>query len=117
MAVALNNLASLYCAQYRYVMADPLYRRALAIMEDRLGPEHPETAACLMNLGSVYSRLGRFDEAEKMYKRALAIREKALGRQHPEAVQSRAHLDELRSVRSKAASAASQRAAVRGLFE
>ena len=40
-AAALNNLALRYKTQGRYVEAEPLYRRSLAIREKALGPEHP----------------------------------------------------------------------------
>jgi hypothetical protein len=40
-ATNLNNLAGLYDEQGRYVDAEPLYKRALAISEKALGPDHP----------------------------------------------------------------------------
>ena len=41
---ALNNLAELYQAQGRYGEAEPLFKRALAIHEKALGPDHPDVA-------------------------------------------------------------------------
>ncbi len=38
MATDLNNLAELYRAQGKHTEAEPLYRRALAIVEKALGP-------------------------------------------------------------------------------
>ena len=43
-ATGLNNLVMLYHAQGKYAEAEPLYRRALAIWEKALGPEHPNVA-------------------------------------------------------------------------
>jgi len=83
-AVALNNLALLYDNQGRYAEAEPLYKRALAIWEKALGPDHPEVAMGLNNLGNLYEDQGRYGEAEPLSKRALAIQEKALGPDHPE---------------------------------
>ena len=40
----LNNLAALYYAQGQYAQAEPLYKRALAIWEKALGPDHPYVA-------------------------------------------------------------------------
>jgi hypothetical protein len=40
-AAALNNLAVLLEASNRLGEAEPLYRRALAIDEQRYGPDHP----------------------------------------------------------------------------
>ena len=41
---SLNNLAVLYSDQGRYAEAEPLYKRALAIREKALGPDHPDVA-------------------------------------------------------------------------
>tara|TARA_Y100000588_G_scaffold284755_1_gene302368 strand:- start:285 stop:785 length:501 start_codon:yes stop_codon:yes gene_type:complete len=46
-AAGLNNLAGLYRYQGHYEDAEPLYKRALAINEKALGPDHPATAASL----------------------------------------------------------------------
>jgi tetratricopeptide (TPR) repeat protein len=42
-AASLNNLAALYYKQGHYAEAEPLYKRALAIDEKAIGPEHPRT--------------------------------------------------------------------------
>ena len=44
MSAVLNNLAGLYQTQGRYAEAEPLYKRALAIYEKALGPDHPRSA-------------------------------------------------------------------------
>ncbi len=54
LATSLNNLAFLYDAQGKYAQAEPLYRRALAIAEKILGPEHPNVATGLNNLAEIY---------------------------------------------------------------
>ena len=41
LATSLDNLAALYNAQGKYAEAEPLHKRALAIFEKALGPEHP----------------------------------------------------------------------------
>jgi len=56
-----------------------LAKKALAIREKLLDPEHPDVAESLNRLGVIYSGQGRYIEAERLYKRALAILEKALG--------------------------------------
>ena len=65
--------------QGRYAEAEPSYKRALAISEKALGPEHPDVALRYNNLAVLYWAQGRYAEAEPLHKRALAIREKALG--------------------------------------
>jgi tetratricopeptide (TPR) repeat protein len=62
-ATALNNLATLYCAQGRYAEAEPLYKRVLAITEKGLGPDHPLVGTALNNLAELYGEQGRYDEA------------------------------------------------------
>ena len=79
LATTLNNLAEFYRAQGKYVEAEPLHERALAIREKALGPEHPDVAQSLNNLALLYQAQGKYAEAEPLHKRALAIREKALG--------------------------------------
>ena len=74
----------LYDDQGRYAEAEPLYKRALAIQEKALGPDHPDVATALNNLAVLYRHQGRYAEAEPLYKRALAIEEKALGPDHPD---------------------------------
>ena len=44
--------------------AEPLYKRALAIWEKALGPEHPHVAASLNNLAELYRAQGKHTEAE-----------------------------------------------------
>ncbi len=85
LAVILSCLtAELYRDQGKYAEAEPLYRRALAIDEKALGPEHPDVGQSLNNLAEGYHSQGRYAEAEPLYKRALAIFEKALGPEHPD---------------------------------
>jgi tetratricopeptide (TPR) repeat protein len=49
-ATHLNNLAYLYNSQGRYAKAEPLYLQALALCEQLLGVEHPNTIVCRENL-------------------------------------------------------------------
>ncbi len=82
-AFILNNLAELYREQGKYAKAEPLYVRALAILERHVGAEHPETARILGNLAVLYKMQGKYAQAEPLYVRALAIREQQLGAEHP----------------------------------
>ena len=70
-------------AQGRYAEAEPLIKRALAIDEKALGPEHLNVGAELDNLAQLYQEQGRYAEAEPLFSRALSISEKALGPEHP----------------------------------
>ncbi len=72
--------------------AELLYRRALAIAETALGPDHPNVATCLGNLAELLRVTGRAGEAEPLYRRALAILEASLGPEHPNTVGVRENL-------------------------
>jgi hypothetical protein len=53
----LNDLAEIYRALGKYGEAEPLYKRALPIVEKALGSEHPRVATSLINLaGRVVER-------------------------------------------------------------
>ncbi|HEX4961526.1 MAG TPA: tetratricopeptide repeat protein [Thermoanaerobaculia bacterium] len=60
-----------------------LFRRALAIREERLGPDHAEVADVLNKLGMTLASQGRFDEAETMLHRSLALHEQLWGDRDP----------------------------------
>ena len=83
-AVSYNNLAELYYSQGRYAEAESLYRQALAIRENVLGKNHPDTAESYNNLALLYKTQGRYEEAEPLLKKALEIRENVLGENHPD---------------------------------
>jgi tetratricopeptide (TPR) repeat protein len=78
-----NNLAVSLHDSGDFARAEPLYRRALAIDEKALGPEHPDVAISLNNLASLSKDKGDYAGAEPLLRRALAIDEKALGPEHP----------------------------------
>ncbi len=73
---SLTNLALLYHDLGNYAEAAPLYRRALAIYEKALGPEHPDVAQSLENYAALLRKTGRADEVEELEARAKAIRAK-----------------------------------------
>ena len=63
------------CMLGKYEQAEPLYKRALAIREQRLGPENRSTAAVLSDLALLYMDQGKYQQAETLFQRALAIEE------------------------------------------
>lgn len=67
-----------------YTETENLFRKALAIQERTLGPDHPATANTLNNLSTYLDRRSRPEEAEPLQRRALAILEKRLGPLHPD---------------------------------
>jgi CHAT domain-containing protein/Tfp pilus assembly protein PilF len=67
-------------------------KRAVALREQALGPEHPKVAESLTALGGLHTRAGNPSLAESVYQQALAIREKVLGPEHPDVAKSLANL-------------------------
>ncbi len=55
-AQSLNNLALLYKSQGKYEQAEPLFQRAVAIMERALGLDHPNTRIVRDNLERLRDR-------------------------------------------------------------
>jgi tetratricopeptide (TPR) repeat protein len=82
-AGTLTNSGDLFANEGRFTEAEVLYKRALAINENALGPDLA-LVRTLNNLAVVYARQGRFADAEPLYQRVVAIREKALGSEHPD---------------------------------
>ena len=85
----------LECARVRYrrsLQAEPLFKRALAIAEKALEPDHSLVATSVNNLATLYYAQGQYVQAESLLKRALAIDEKALGPNHPDVARDRNNL-------------------------
>jgi len=55
-ATSLNNLALLLQDKGDSAGAEPLYRRALAIAEKVLGPDHPQTKTVRTNLQALLDK-------------------------------------------------------------
>jgi tetratricopeptide (TPR) repeat protein len=78
----MDQLGLLLCAKALYTEAEPLMRRALAIGERSLGPDHPRVATHLNNLAQLLRATNRLGEAEPLMRRALAIAERSPGPDH-----------------------------------
>ncbi|MEE8500961.1 MAG: tetratricopeptide repeat protein, partial [Kiloniellales bacterium] len=72
-------------------LAEPLYRRALAITRKTLGAEHPDVATSLDHLGMLYTAQGKYDLAESHHRQAIEIRRVKLGTVHALVAQSLEH--------------------------
>jgi tetratricopeptide (TPR) repeat protein len=88
------------------VEAEQLYRRALAIKERSLGPEHPDVAMTLNNLAVLHKAVGKYAEAKPLNQRALTIFEAALGPTHPKVITCRQNYAQLLREMSRQAEAA-----------
>ena len=81
-AKALTNLARVALLQSESALAEPLLRRALAIQEQALGDEHPDTALTIAVLGGCCQGRGDMVSAEPLFRRAYEIRLRVLGPEH-----------------------------------
>ena len=64
----------------------------VGVIEDVLGPDHPDTLAVRNNLASAYKSAGRLAEAIELFKQVLAERERMLEADHPDTLTVRNNL-------------------------
>lgn len=69
--------------QGKYVRAEALYKRALEIVENAFGENHPELGPHISSLALFYHARRKYDEAEILFRQAIKIYERAFGRVHP----------------------------------
>ena|GEM_PF-3175119 len=73
----LQRLAVLYAEQNRFAEAEPVSKRALAILEKEFGQNNSvRTLPILDNYANVLRKLGHLEEAQTLETRAQAIRAK-----------------------------------------
>jgi serine/threonine-protein kinase len=86
--------------------ADSLYREALRLDRERLGPDHPEVGEMSAELGEVMRLEGK-PEAERYLRDGIAIERRAAGADHPEVMINVMHLADLLQERGDLAAAES----------
>jgi tetratricopeptide (TPR) repeat protein len=79
----LNSMGLRWKDLAEWAEAEPLHRRALAILDTSYGSNHPLVATSLNNLALLLCATNRFSEAEPLYRRALEIKETSYGPNHP----------------------------------
>lgn len=67
------NLGTWHRAQDQHAEAEPLFRKALAIMEGAVGADHPRVFLPLYYLGQTLGATGRAREAIPLFERALGL--------------------------------------------
>jgi tetratricopeptide (TPR) repeat protein len=83
LGIALSDLGQLRRYQARNQEAAELFRKALAILDRAVSPDHPHLLPLLNSLAFVENAMGRRDEAGALHRRALTIAEARLGTAHP----------------------------------
>jgi tetratricopeptide (TPR) repeat protein len=91
----LNRMGIYLAARAQLAEAKPYYERALAIREQVLGPEHPDTAQSLTNLGTLLRAQGDRAGAKSYLERVLQICRLRLGQDHALTQTVLAHLEAL----------------------
>jgi tRNA (mo5U34)-methyltransferase len=72
-AVSLNDQAVRLQAQNKYLEADELYKKSLAIWESTVGAGDPLVAQSLANRASLYRAMGEHHEAERIFQIAQRV--------------------------------------------
>jgi tetratricopeptide (TPR) repeat protein/transcriptional regulator with XRE-family HTH domain len=80
----LHRVGSYLYERGQFRVAERPFRRALAIRERVLGPDHSALAQSLSDLALLLMARGKHAEAEALYRRALTIQERVLGPVHPD---------------------------------
>jgi Tfp pilus assembly protein PilF len=72
LASSLSSLAQLKYQQKDAIRAEELFKRALTLREQALGPDDKSVITSINNLAALYVSRGALDEAEPLLKRAMA---------------------------------------------
>jgi tetratricopeptide (TPR) repeat protein/predicted Ser/Thr protein kinase len=97
--------------------ARALHERALALLEQALGPEHPDLAPIFNNLGNVGYAIHDFELGKLQFERSLALRERTLGPEHPDVASSLNNLGSLSAVQKDFVAAEQLFERARGILE
>lgn len=82
-AARLLHLAGVYLRERGlHKVAETLLQQALAMQQQMLGMEHPDSAGSMNDLAAFYHDQGNYAQAEQLYQQALMIREHVLGPEH-----------------------------------
>src|SRR6185436_18023973 len=84
LVLTLTALANCHSQLRHYDVAEPLYRRILALDRKNHGDRDPSVGHDLINLGDIALSLDRHAEAEALDRQALTIFESWYGENHPE---------------------------------
>ncbi len=78
----LNPLASALMGVNRYDEASDVIQEAQRIVDDEVGPEHPNAGALLALLGRLRGKQDRYEEALELFRRAREVMVASLGPEH-----------------------------------
>jgi tetratricopeptide (TPR) repeat protein len=81
-------LGNAYRLLLEYAKAETHLTRALELLREQFGPEHPDTLAAMHYLARVYLDQGRAVDGEKLISQTLAVRRRVLGEKHRDTLRS-----------------------------
>ena len=87
-----TNAGYLAVAESELSRAQEQFEKALALLRQFRGDDHPEVAQAWNNLGVVLARYSKNNEAIAAYEKSLELQEKNLGPDHPDTAKSRQNL-------------------------
>jgi tetratricopeptide (TPR) repeat protein len=90
-----NRLGVLYYYLGKYRAAEPVFQRAISLMETARATDIPEYGDVLYNLAGLYKSQGKYPEAETVFARCLDIWEQTRGAEHPDLALAFQHLGEM----------------------
>lgn len=95
LAFSLCNEAWDAFGKKEFEKAEGLFQEALTILEQSVGPDHPDVADLCCSIARFYSYFVRKDRAIPPLKRAVEIRQKCLNQEDPELMQTVRQLADL----------------------
>jgi tetratricopeptide (TPR) repeat protein len=83
LVVVLNNLGRVLVEQRQYKEAEQLYREAIGVAQQQLGPAHPDVAIGLSSLAKLLIARHKFSDAEALLRRAERMDRASFGPRNP----------------------------------
>ncbi len=84
----MHNQAVKFYQDRQDIIAESLFRQALAVYQKHLEADDPKLAQAMHSLASVYYVSGKYSAAEPLFCRAVEIRKKYFSPDHPELAES-----------------------------
>ncbi len=106
MSEALRTLGDVHWSRADWAGAETLYRQALTLRQDTLGPDHPEVGRLKHLLGEVLRWEGK-PEAERYLQDGITIQQRVLGLGHAHLAEGQLNLADLLAARGELAPAES----------
>eukprot|EP00298_Acanthocystis_sp_HF-20_P022581 c30590_g1_i1.p1 GENE.c30590_g1_i1~~c30590_g1_i1.p1 ORF type:complete len:914 (+),score=182.28 c30590_g1_i1:38-2779(+) len=100
-ATVLTHVGELYFQLERYDESERLFKKALKISENVLGPNHGDVSCCLNKLAALYSSQGKYEQAESLYTRSIEIKERCFGINHPNVAETLNSLGEIHRLQGR----------------